>query len=109
MQPRYGNIGDIAWFFNNSMNQPHEVGQKRPNGFGLFDVLGNVWEWVNDWYDPEYYQHSPSRDPAGPSHGQLRVMRGGSWSDGARVVRVSFRGRALPGRWDYFYGIRCGM
>ena len=52
---------------NENGNGMHEVGQKRANGFGLYDMLGNVFEWVNDWYDEKYYQSSPSQDPTGPA------------------------------------------
>jgi formylglycine-generating enzyme required for sulfatase activity len=79
------------------------VAQKRPNGFGLYDILGNVDEWVNDWYDEDYYQNSLSQDPQGPTSGQYRVLRGGAAHDVPQGLRVSFRlaGMALG-------GFRCG-
>jgi formylglycine-generating enzyme required for sulfatase activity len=108
-EARYGPINEIAW---NSGNGAHEVAQKPANGFGLYDVLGNVWEWVNDWYDQNYYQNSPSQDPQGPAGGQLRVLRGGSWFGnvwrvGARYIRVSYRAGVNPSDWDGGGGFRC--
>jgi len=108
-EARYGPIDEIAWYDKNSEGQTHEVAQKRANGFGVFDVLGNVCEWVHDWYDEHYYQNSPSQDPLGPTSGTLRVMRGGSWGDGPRHVRVSYRKRSPPAyRFPTFTnGFRC--
>jgi serine/threonine-protein kinase len=77
-EARYGNLDELAWDNQNSGGQTHDVAQKRANGFGLYDMLGNVWEWVNDWDDPNYYQNSPSQDPPGAASGQFRVLRGGS-------------------------------
>lgn len=74
-----GQVVDIDWFQFNAESQTHPVGQKHPNNWGLYDVQGNVWEWVADWYDEGYYRISPVADPSGPSTGELRVMRGGSW------------------------------
>jgi serine/threonine-protein kinase len=106
-EARYGGIADVAWYDANSGGQTRDVAQKRPNGFGLYDTLGNVWEWVNDWYDENYYRNSPSQDPRGPSSGQYRVLRGGSWVNVAWVVRASDRGRYNPENWNYVHGFRC--
>ncbi len=74
-------LGDYAWWSGNSGAKTHSVRQKKPNGFGLFDVHGNVWEWCDDWFSPDYYKQSPPVDPTGPSGGATRVLRGGSWHD----------------------------
>jgi formylglycine-generating enzyme required for sulfatase activity len=71
-------------------------------------MLGNVWEWVNDWYDENYYKNSLSQDPAGPTSGTLRIRRGGSWYLYSRFVRVSVRFGGLPGGRYYYIGFRCG-
>jgi formylglycine-generating enzyme required for sulfatase activity len=83
------------------------VGSFDPNPFGLYDTTGNVWEWTADWYDSNYYQNSPSRNPTGASSGQYRVLRGGSWSSGPRIVRSAYRNNDTPsGRYDDG-GFRC--
>jgi serine/threonine-protein kinase len=105
-EARYGPLDEVAWYSQNSGGQTRDVAQKRANGFGLYDVLGNVWEWVNDWYDQNYHQNSPSQDPTGPRSGTLRVLRGGSWGFAPRDVRVSFRVGDKPAdRGDV--GFRC--
>jgi formylglycine-generating enzyme required for sulfatase activity len=106
-QARYGNLDDIGWFNGNGGNTLHEVAQKAPNGFGLCDMLGNVWQWVNDRYDENYYRSSPPQDPQGPANGQVRVLRGGCWGDDPRDVRVSGRLRNLPTCWVNVVGFRC--
>ncbi len=67
------------------------VGQFRPNNFGLYDVIGNAWEWCSDWFDEKYYRKSPASDPTGPTSGSFRVIRGGSWYFAARFCRSAIR------------------
>jgi formylglycine-generating enzyme required for sulfatase activity len=81
-----------AWFgedFNSGGTHP--VGQKLPNAWGLHDVHGNAWEWVQDWFDPGYYARSPATEPTGPAQGAKRVVRGGSWHTTATSWRTAFR------------------
>jgi formylglycine-generating enzyme required for sulfatase activity len=106
-EARYGPLDEIAWYYKNSGNRPHDVAQKRANGFGLYNTLGNVWEWVNDWYDKSCYQKSPSQDPSGPSSGQHRVMRGGLSFGDASSARVSDRTDETPTVGLYYHGLRC--
>jgi formylglycine-generating enzyme required for sulfatase activity len=82
------------------------VGQKLGNGFGLHDMAGNVREWVNDWYSSSYYASSPAQNPPGPASGSYRVLRGGSWNDGAGGLRASYRYVDPPDFKSYFIGCR---
>lgn len=86
-------IGDIAWYKGNS-SETHEVGTKAPNELGLYDMSGNVSEWCSDWCGS--YSSSAQSNPTGPTSGSYRVIRGGSWYEGAQFCRVSFRGRGNP-------------
>jgi formylglycine-generating enzyme required for sulfatase activity/biopolymer transport protein ExbD len=108
---RYGKLDEIAWDVDNcgraSGGGTHDVGQKQANGYGLYDMLGNALEWVNDWYDPVYYKHTPSQDPLGPMNGKERVLRGGSWLNDPRDVRVSNRFKYDPAYRNSNFGFRC--
>ncbi len=90
-------------------NSMREVGQKHANAVGMFDMLGNVWEWVSDEWDPAYYQFTPGQDPQGTASGQLRVVRGGSWASAPRNVRVSIRSGRNPANRDDDLGFRCAV
>jgi formylglycine-generating enzyme required for sulfatase activity len=105
---RYGPLVEVAWFRDNSDGTTHPVGEKKRNGFGLYDTLGNVWEWVEDWYGVDYYSHSPESDPKGPASGEYRVSRGGSWRGLARgLSRVSSRYILKPSVRSIVVGFRC--
>ncbi len=77
-----GKAADYAWYDGDSRYKTWPVGQLKPNPFGLYDIVGNLWEWVSDWYGADYYGESPGRNPAGPEEGRLKVLRGGSFSNG---------------------------
>ena len=86
---RYGELGEIAWYAGNSESRTRLVGGKRANGWGLHDILGNVWEWTADRYGE--YPSGAVTDPTGPSTGSGRVLRGGGWLAGAGEVRSANR------------------
>ena len=105
----WGNEFDdnFAWFSGNSGGGPHPVGSKPPNGFGLHDMIGNVWEWVADWYDENYYQKMPASNPEGPAKGEYKVVRGGSWDSILPLLGAAYRARAHPSVQFAFFGFRC--
>jgi formylglycine-generating enzyme required for sulfatase activity len=104
---RYGSLDAIAWYDGNSGSKTHEVAQKQKNGYGLFDMLGNVWEWTADFFDEKYYASSPGSNPVGAASGQYRTLRGGSWYNNARGARVSPRNWCGPGVRNSNIGVRC--
>jgi formylglycine-generating enzyme required for sulfatase activity len=97
-------VGEAAWYADNSGNQTHPVGQKAPNGFGLYDMAGNVWQWCWDFHGN--YTLATQTDPRGPSHGFLRICRGGSWILSPGSLRSSMRGNNDPGIWNNRIGFR---
>lgn len=84
-----------------------EVGSHPPNGYGLYDVAGNVWEWCSDYYAADAYTRAAERDPQGPERGAARVVRGGSWNDQAVDLRVANRLEMTPTIIGPVFGFRC--
>ena len=101
--PRYGDLDQIAWYADSGTNKmPQPVGLKQPNAFGLYDMLGNVCEWCQDWFDE--YPDSPVTDPTGPTGGYLRVLRGGASFSSADECRAAARITQLPDEDSWRYG-----
>jgi formylglycine-generating enzyme required for sulfatase activity len=100
-------LGEYAWYAANSGGGTHPVGQRKPNAWGLYDMHGNVWEWMQDYYARDYYQQSPAQDPKGPTSGNTRVLRGGAWSSKSEALRVSSRAGFQPGHHYIDFGFRC--
>jgi len=97
-----GNLGDYAWCYENSESQTHDVGKRRSNTWGLYDMHGNVFEWCQDWYQSKYQimkstDSTDSTDPTGPSESSTRVCRGGSWGNSADYCRATYRSSYSPG------------
>ena len=110
--------GNYMWYWDNSGKTTHLVGQRKPNGFGLYDILGNVSEWCSDWYGEDYYKEfSPSAkggsasggkdNPKGPTIGQYHVLRGGSWLNARYGCRSALRAWSVPYGCNGLYGFRC--
>ncbi len=108
--PEGDEINDAyLWWGGNSFRKYPTRGTKKPNAWGLHDMMGSVWEWVNDWYSIKYYSVSPEKNPQGPQTQQSwRVIRGGSWVEEEEDIRVTIRMRGLADATeDYWVGVRC--
>lgn len=131
-EARYGKLDEIAWFGDNTGSQqidsmalflkdrrnyfqnaydkglrPQPVEKKTPNAWQLHDMLGDVWQWVADWFDRNGYTDMDQTDPKGPETGSMRVLRGGSWYNFEALVRVSGRGASTPTERLAIDGFRC--
>jgi formylglycine-generating enzyme len=101
---------DYLWYSGNSPREPANVGSKKPNAWGLYDTVGGVWEWVEDWLDLDYYQKSPGKNPKGPARQSFRVIRGNSWMSDEKYIRVTTRHRGMSDpTLSYWVGVRCAM
>jgi formylglycine-generating enzyme required for sulfatase activity len=115
-----GGLNDISYYFGEKADHtqaryhdpeaekgPVQIGSYSPNGYGLYDMSGNAWEWVSDWFGEAYYKESPEKNPAGPDRGTFKVFRGGGWHSGPGCITVHRR-NALPEHWvDFAGGFRC--
>jgi formylglycine-generating enzyme len=101
---------DQLWYAGNSPRKPANIGKKQPNPWGLYDMVGGVWEWVEDWFSLNYYQHSPIKNPKGPARQSFRVIRGNSWMSDEPYIRVTARHRGMSDpTLSYWVGVRCAM
>jgi formylglycine-generating enzyme required for sulfatase activity len=103
----WGDKADTKLARYNVQTGPGPVGQFPPNEFGVYDIVGNVAEWLADWYEHDYYQSAPAANPKGPEKGQYKVIRGGAWSDPPSRLTVFFRNWVRPNQKTPNLGFRC--
>ncbi len=97
--------------FNNLVGKTKPVGsyEKGKSDYGVYDLSGNVSEWVQDWHDPEYYLFSPKKNPQGPKKGKYKIIRGGNWRNGAEDVRLTYRNATVSKVRNQTVGFRCAV
>jgi len=83
------------------------VASLKPNGYGLYDMIGNLWEWCSDWYDRDYYKNGPTFNPQGSLEGTHKVLRGWAWNNRKRLATITKRHKMIPSGKSYFVGFRC--
>jgi formylglycine-generating enzyme required for sulfatase activity/serine/threonine protein kinase len=101
-------VGDYAWYYDNSSMETHPVGEKKPNSWGLYDMHGNIMEWCHDCYNEFYYQQCADEEenPTGPEEGVSKVLRGGAWQFGVESTRCAYRNSSSPNATSNVIGFR---
>lgn len=101
--------GDYLWYEGNTVRKQHRIGTRKPNAWGVHDMMGSVFEWVSDWFSESYYAKSPVKNPQGPKkRHSFHVIRGSSWLDDESFIRVTIRFPGLTDATDnYLTGVRC--